>query len=85
VMVNTYIPSDGGSYAYAPAGYGGGGWGSPFYGGFYSPFFTIGPPPYVVGQWPNPPPPPGWVSTDWNRLLQFQWVMTRRPSFITPY
>lgn len=76
---NSYAPSGGygdNAYAYAPAGYG---------GGYYSPFFTIGPPPYVIGQWPNPPPPPGWVSLDQERLMRFQWAVTRRPSFITPY
>jgi hypothetical protein len=63
------------------SGNGGNGW-NPNYGG-YGNYYQ--PPPYVQGWWPNPPPPPGWVTMDWDRLLQFQWVMTRRPSFITAY
>lgn len=78
VTVNNFIPVGGSeqqAYAYAP----------PYYGGFYSPFFTIGPPPYVMGRWANPPPPPGWFSPDVDRFLRFEWAVPRRPSFITPY
>jgi hypothetical protein len=85
VTINNYIPSGGNGdmYAYAPAGYGST-WSAP-YGGYYSPFFTIGPPPYIKGRWANPPPPPGWFSPDVERFLRFEWAVPTRPSFITPY
>lgn len=85
VTVNNFIPGGyGDPYAIAPAAYDnwGGGWN---YGGLYSPFFTVGPPPYIIGQWPNPPPPRGWFSPDVERFLRFEWAVPKRPSFITPY
>lgn len=52
------------------------------YGGYY-PYYSSSPP-WIMGVWPNPPPPEDWVSTDQERLLRFQWAVTRRPSFIMP-
>lgn len=65
--------------------YGGyGGYGGPgFYGGYGYPYYSSAPP-WILGVWPNPPPPPDWVSVDQERLLRFQWAVTRRPSFIMP-
>ncbi len=87
VTINNYIPGNYGSnmYAYIPPVYAGdGGYGRSYlWNGYYS--YTVSPPPYVFGQWANPPPPPGWFSPDVERFLRFEWAVPRRPSFITPY
>jgi hypothetical protein len=54
------------------------------YGG-WSPVVNLGSGPYVFGRFPQPPPPPGWVSPDMERLLRFQWAVPTRPGFAAPY
>jgi len=53
-------------------------------GGYYPPI-VVGQQPYVFGRFPMPPPPPGWVPPDVERLLRFQWAVRSVPGFITPY
>lgn len=93
IIVNNYPETSsraGDLYAYAP--YGGWGWGPGYFGGggyyntgYYNPFYTIAPPPYMVGNFPPPPPPAGWFSPDVEKVLRFQWAVPRRYGFITPY
>ncbi|MGI6294548.1 MAG: STN domain-containing protein [Armatimonadota bacterium] len=59
---------------YFPLGYAGGWW----------PTLNIGTP-YVYGRFSQPPPPPGWVSADQERLLRFQYSVPRMPGYIAPY
>lgn len=78
---------------YGPPSYGGGYPYPPFYniggmayqGGYYSPMLNIGSGPTVFGRFPQPPPPPGWVSTDMERLLRFEYAVSGRPGFVAPY
>lgn len=59
---------------YFPSGYAGGWW----------PALNIGTP-YVYGRFAQPPPPPGWVSADQERLLRFQYSVPRMPGYLGPY
>jgi len=59
---------------------------NPYYSyGGYSPVVNLGSGPYVFGRFPQPPPPPGWVSPDMERLLRFNWAVPTRPGFAAPY
>ena len=75
-------PSDGGGYPYPPF-YNIGG--MAYQGGYFGAPLNIGSGPYVFGHFPQPPPPHGWVSTDAERLLRFQYAVPRVPSYIAPY
>ncbi len=81
VTINNYIPSDGGDrVAYAPGGYGGYQY---YYDGYYPNYHEV-PPPWILGQWANPPPPRGLFSPDVDRFLAFEYYVPKRPSFIMP-
>jgi hypothetical protein len=53
-------------------------------GGGY-PAFVLGGDPYVMSFGQNMVPPPGWVGPDLERFLRFNYLMTPRPYFTTPY
>ncbi len=59
---------------YFPLGYAGGWW----------PALNIGTP-YGYGRFTQPPPPPGWLSADQERLLRFQYSVPRMPGYLAPY
>lgn len=90
VVVNNNISSpppvfygggDGGGYGGPNFGFGNAG----FYGGFGFPVLNVGGPPTVFGSFPQPPPPPGWVTPDVERFLRFNWAVPRRPGYAAPY
>jgi hypothetical protein len=74
-------PAGDGGYPYPPF-YNIGG--TAYQGGYY-PAVNLGSGPYVFGHFPQPPPPPGWVSSDAERLLRFQYSVPRVPGYIAPY
>ena len=37
------------------------------------------------GKFAQPPPPPGWVSPDMEKLMRYRWSVPNRPGFVAPY
>lgn len=97
VVVNNNITSPPATIVDSGGGGGGGGFGgfgfpaaysvgnTSYYPGYWPPV-QIGGTPYVYGvSWPQPPPPPEWVTPDVERFLRFEWAVPRRPGFASPY
>ena len=85
VVINNNVSSPPPVSVVAGDGCGGG---APCFGNGYNgwwPGFTLNTSPYVFGRWDQPPPPSGWVSSDAERLLRFNWAVPRRPGFAAPY